>query len=1240
MRRFGPQPALSSGPIFAASSRAPSPSIALHERSSPRSARRRAFLAAARTASTPRELLDVNALTRNLFTDRLPFAEKFRPFYGRIDMALIAEVLRMSDVGIMTPIADLERETLALDPHASMLPQKRFGVLSALEPQVDAAKGDGLDPKLAEEIAADVRSMISKIRGLRAAIYDIAWSLFDGRGALEIDWAHVGGKYPYRPVALDWIHPRRIAFGPDRELRVIDTFTNGRGWWSPNGIALRDYPGKFVTWMPRYFCDYPEREGLGRRSLYWCLFKRFSNRMRMVLTELFAIPWRTIEFDQDTEFSTTSWEDMEAAEDAAEALGGENSVAIPPGGRLRVQWPGENSGQLFELTRTGVNDELSKLWVLNTGTSDMKADALGGGATAVHKGEQNIAQDRDAFGIAEVFQVDLVDVYVLLNRGPAFLDYSPTITLVTKDVKDRAKAQTILENAIKMGVPVSLGAYYEETGVPHPDEGEPVIVASPDAMGNMIGHIVFPESWDGPRIGEPPASDEGEAKSEEPIYAYHIEQNIVARDEARAKMNLPPLPGGAGSVETLAANLQAAAEAAKQGGAPPGAPGAPGAPHRSFPPRAAPAADKPKAPQDSPATSDEEATRRLAERARVLAAAHHAPTVNGTEAELVSRGVREGVRHTAVWAQSLVDAIDDEGHDHLAAHRALTKAADAFNLEGFARAIERTTILSLALGALDSAWESAADATPQQASFREARGDVLILASPLGALEIPQFTTKPFAEAISSFLGKNIVSRRFFDRLTAEAKRRSFTVAGLAQKRMLVVAHEELTKAITEGIDLREFRARLAQRFESNGWTPLNKSHVETVFRTQVQGAYASGRDVQQRQPEVLEARPYWQIQGVKDDRTRDAHAAAHGKVLHYSDPFWTRAPLPWGFNERCRRVTRSEADLARLGLQVTNGAMLSGLPDEGFDAGAGGLFERGRASFVELCVYLPAIWLDAASDGAARGPKPEPAAAPAAHDGAARGPIVRIYADSLVVLIDRPEGTVETGTSADGTEWSRTWPFDGGELPGTQAGDGEPIDVFCGPKADAPIAFWLVQKGDDPELRLALGWENEAAAREAYGSVVPIEMLDRVIAQPVEHVKAILGLAPDARHLEVRRLADPTLLVAGWERELLDDGPLEFGHEEQLRSEVGKFTPNGEGHISAAAHVTEVSAPFATHGNTHHQDRVQWAGVKAKALGKPVYVIPNAKAGHLDGGVSLKTSPPKKGPYHAVHPDGSITHH
>ena len=296
-------------------------------------------------------------------------------------------------------------------------------------------------------------------------------------------------------------------------------------------------------------------------------------------------------------------------------------------------------------------------------------------------------------------------------------------------------------------------------------------------------------------------------------------------------------------------------------------------------------------------------------------------SANGSPEVIIERGVREGARLLTAWTDALLDAC--AGDDGPRIYRNLARVTEGLNVEPFARAIERRLAHGLMLGGLDSHHEMTSDVTITPVSFAMFAGGV------------KDFTTMPFGEAIKAFTTKQVVTRRTFDRMLASAKHRAFTVAGLTKRAMLQTAHSELGRALADGADLRTFREQLGKRFDAAGWTRLNPSHVENVFRTNIMGAYADGRRAQMTQPAVLAARPYWQILGVDDARTRKTHREAHGKVLAASDPFFTNSGPPFGFQCRCRVISRSSKDLARLGLTPTIGAALRGLPDEGWSTDA-----------------------------------------------------------------------------------------------------------------------------------------------------------------------------------------------------------------------------------------------------------------------------------------------------------------
>ncbi len=158
---------------------------------------------------------------------------------------------------------------------------------------------------------------------------------------------------------------------------------------------------------------------------------------------------------------------------------------------------------------------------------------------------------------------------------------------------------------------------------------------------------------------------------------------------------------------------------------------------------------------------------------------------------------------------------------------------------------------------------------------------------------------------------------------------------------MLRTLQDELALAIQAGDDLRRFKDRIRPRLKragflgqigklKNGEQALNASHVETVFRTNVLNTYNTGRNIHQTSPAVLSAFPVWEFRAVVDARTRDPHKSANGKMLMANDPFWATAYPPYGFNCRCRVISRSSRFISK----TVSGTSIQGLPDSGFTSG------------------------------------------------------------------------------------------------------------------------------------------------------------------------------------------------------------------------------------------------------------------------------------------------------------------
>lgn len=258
-------------------------------------------------------------------------------------------------------------------------------------------------------------------------------------------------------------------------------------------------------------------------------------------------------------------------------------------------------------------------------------------------------------------------------------------------------------------------------------------------------------------------------------------------------------------------------------------------------------------------------------------------TPNGSPDELVSSGVDAGAGVAQRWVDTIVRSLEQTTTES-AIRQMLTTLPALLPLQPFADVVHGRVLSGCLLGALDSQWE---------------RDHGIELAP----VRFDQRETEPHGEIARLWNQRKVLPRPAYDALDAGARRRAFTVAGLARGELLNDVHAELGRQLAagardrEGPNLQDFSKFVDKRLKSAGWTPANASHVETIFRTNIMSAYSSGRFAEMRQPAVMQALPYWQIRTVKDSRQRPTHRAADGRLLRADDPFWRHAYPPFGYN-------------------------------------------------------------------------------------------------------------------------------------------------------------------------------------------------------------------------------------------------------------------------------------------------------------------------------------------------------
>jgi phage gp29-like protein len=967
-----------------------------------------------------------------LFGDRIPESEKYRTHYGRsLDLVRIDSAIRSANNGFMRPLTDLARETVSLDGHLSAVLNKRLNRAAALDWVVTpaAAVAEGTPEHARAKVYADVvRDQLKAIPHFRSRILDLAWGVFDGRAALEIEWRFKpGAEVPWQVADLHWIHPRRLSYGPDRELRVVDTYRDS-GDFRPVGFPLDSVPWKFVQYTPRLFSDYPEREGLAPRCLYWSFFQRFGTRERMSLLEVFGKPWRIIEAP-----ATGPWNDEALAASFAQidALGAQSTATLPPGYKIQIPQPTEGAGQVHDQAILDARSVISKLVLGNTGTTDAIPTGLGSSVGDAHLSEEDLVIASDVWRLSETIEDAVTDAIIAVNFGTGALDLAPCFRIATDPPADRTKEIERIGKALDAGLVLSVEEVYERAGYRLPDqskepvlrrvavEAEPGLPAPPPIAAVVYptgqappGGEVAPAPTD-PAALPPPVAPAGTAPAAPPAAPpvapetpgqpsapaaapdtsradlaarmtelgidrcehgygnrcricgvervrgveldedgapkWKIEWREIPRamrdgpmgamladgepdngrdggahwhglDRARLSTTTPGQHAHLFDVDgvlvvtgTDGAHVhelydQADEQTGYRDGAHVHGLSAAGADLRTEPDgehehdllAAETATDgahrhKLVLPDGRvlESLSTGEAFERMgaalsADRAccphePIALAARQPSTVYGSPESMVDRGVWATAPVTEDWSEQIARAVAglSTASDILRALRGVR-----LDHEPFAEIADREMVHSAMLGALDSDFESETGDAVKPVAFKDPTTS-------------PSFAERAYEDAVAYFESKGVMTRAEFDRLSVDAKKRAFTVARLADRRMIQTVQRELSRQVRAGANLAEFDKFAKERLIAAGWTPANPSHVETIYRTNVVNAYSSGRFRQMTDPAVLAKRPLWQILTVNDGppRQRAAHRALHGVVLRADDPFWKRAYPPFGFN-------------------------------------------------------------------------------------------------------------------------------------------------------------------------------------------------------------------------------------------------------------------------------------------------------------------------------------------------------
>ncbi len=170
--------------------------------------------------------------------------------------------------------------------------------------------------------------------------------------------------------------------------------------------------------------------------------------------------------------------------------------------------------------------------------------------------------------------------------------------------------------------------------------------------------------------------------------------------------------------------------------------------------------------------------------------------------------------------------------------------------------------------------------------------------------------TGTYTEALRYARDKRVVLPEEFYLLDLNARQYATTVSGLASLDQIKTVINLSNKAIESGSTFQEF-----QKAVKESGIELSPHHLDNIFRTNIQNAYAHGIWTQQQENKAN--RPYLKYSSLTDSRVRPSHLALNNIVRHIDDSFWLTHYVPNGFNCRCAIDAITEAQAKRLGITI-----------------------------------------------------------------------------------------------------------------------------------------------------------------------------------------------------------------------------------------------------------------------------------------------------------------------------------
>ncbi|HUU97420.1 MAG TPA: phage minor head protein [Phycisphaerae bacterium] len=191
--------------------------------------------------------------------------------------------------------------------------------------------------------------------------------------------------------------------------------------------------------------------------------------------------------------------------------------------------------------------------------------------------------------------------------------------------------------------------------------------------------------------------------------------------------------------------------------------------------------------------------------------------------------------------------------------------------------------------------------------------------------------------AIDWLKSKVIMTDAAVEEIGEKYRQVAFNIAGVENERLIELARNKLIESLETGKSQAAVVADLRGAFD--GWT---EGQLNTVYRTNVQGAYNAAQWQRLQDDDVREIFPAYQYVAIDDDRVRPAHLAMNEKVFAATDPIWAIWWPPNGYNCRCSVIALDLPTMQEMNIEVesawpqTDETLGPVMPDTGFEHNPG----------------------------------------------------------------------------------------------------------------------------------------------------------------------------------------------------------------------------------------------------------------------------------------------------------------